>query len=171
MNVSANFKLSEFAVSAKYPELAANISLTDVDRVKASWIALTILEPVRKHTGRPWGIESGKRDALLNKVVNGVPTSNHRWRNMAAAVDAKPNHPDPAEQDRLTLAGFNFVRTVLPYSFGELILYVNDDGTLAQIHIAVPTIEIQGRVRVKFKGAYHEYSEEFLVQCGVKVQA
>lgn len=171
MNVSKNFQFSEFAVSAKYPDLAANIALTETDKVKAAWLALTILEPMRKHTGCAWKITSGKRDALLNKVVGGVQSSGHRWRGMTAAIDAEPVVPNVMKQDRLTVEGFDFIRTVLPYSFGELILYLNDDGTVAQIHVTLPTIAEQGQVLIKHRGEYLAYNEETRKLISVKVNA
>ena len=72
--VSPHFKLSEFAVSASYPELVRPVPDSLVPNVKR---LAAILEAVRPGFG-PLKILSGYRPTGLNIMVGGSQTSQHR---------------------------------------------------------------------------------------------
>ena len=78
MNISKNFKWSEFTHSDTAKRLHINNEVTTWE-VRDNIIALVddILQPLRDAWGGPLFINSGYRCLELNKAVGGVPTSQH----------------------------------------------------------------------------------------------
>ena len=78
MNISKNFKWSEFTHSDTAERLHINNEVTTWE-VRDNIIALVddILQPLRDAWGGPLFINSGYRCLELNKAVGGVPTSQH----------------------------------------------------------------------------------------------
>lgn len=74
-DISKNFSMKEFSVSAKYPSLAKGVP----HAFKPSVIALinNVLQPICDATGWVCKINSGYRSPELNKAVGGAPTSQH----------------------------------------------------------------------------------------------
>lgn len=133
MRLSKNFTLSEFAVSSSYPELAAAISFSGEDRLKALYLAQVILQPVRDNFGSVT-ILSGKRSPELNQKVGGSPTSDHLYTpgSGSAAVDFTCANVEDA---------YMFLKLGLePYQYGQLILYI-DSGF---VHVSAPTVKHEG---------------------------
>lgn len=96
-DITVNFSFSEFVVSASFPHLAAQITLTRVDKVKIFWLTRIILQPLRDYLNEGLllddplkvTIESGIRDVALNRAVGGVGNSDHLFRKMSCASDLK----------------------------------------------------------------------------------
>ena len=97
-NVSKNFNYDEFKVSARFPELAAKIVLTQTDKLKIFWITHIFLQPLRDTINRSSTVsneevqifvESGIRSGELNTKVGGVSSSDHLFKRRSCAVDIK----------------------------------------------------------------------------------
>lgn len=144
-----HFDYEEFTVSDSHPELARQIVLTEHDRHKIFLLATTILEPTREFIAFPMGITSGKRSrAILTALIAaGYPaseTSDHLFEGFSAASDFSTT-PDKRED------AFAFIRNRLPFAFGQLIGYRNENGALTHIHVSLPTEKHQGEVWEKSK--------------------
>lgn len=77
-----NFRLEEFAVSAAHPELVVPVPYQYWDSIRK--LAETCLQPIRDLWGKPMHVDSGYRSDALNKAVGGSPTSQHK---LAEAAD------------------------------------------------------------------------------------
>lgn len=71
--LTENFFAEEFAVSASFPELVRPVPGEFIPNVKR---LAGIMEKARPHVG-PMKIISGYRSELLNRMVDGSPTSQH----------------------------------------------------------------------------------------------
>lgn len=67
--------MSEFAVSASYPQLANPVPVELQGNIRA--LVLNLLQPVCDATGWRDEITSGYRSAILNRMVGGSKTSQH----------------------------------------------------------------------------------------------
>lgn len=74
MKLTANFRLSEFSVSATHPHLTEPVPLAFLDKAAA---LADVLQRVRSQVGAPIKILSGYRPARLNRAVGGSSTSQH----------------------------------------------------------------------------------------------
>lgn len=94
-DITENFSYDEFKVSRDYPQVAAAIELTQMDRYKCFWMAHLFLQPIRDmiNTGNASSaqisITSGIRRGELNSLVGGVPGSDHLFNRYQCAVDFK----------------------------------------------------------------------------------
>lgn len=127
-HLSKNFMLSEFAVSADHPELAAKITLNEADEIKLFQLCATILQPVRDVFSST-KIISGKRNGELNVAVEGSKNSDHIYWSVHCAVDFT------LPQGGNVSACYNWIKETMPYAFGQLILYRNRGF----IHVSLPT--------------------------------
>lgn len=77
MKISKNYQLSEFAVSAT--AAAKGIKFTVPDEYVGNVMALVknVLQPINDATGWKNKVNSGYRPPNVNKMVGGVPTSQH----------------------------------------------------------------------------------------------
>ena len=80
--LSTNFYLEEFAVSATHPDLADPVP--DHLRGNVEQLAQRVLQPIRDLIAAPITINSGYRSPALNRAIGGSPTSQHL---AAAAAD------------------------------------------------------------------------------------
>lgn len=111
MNISKNFKWSEFTHSDTAKRLHINNEVTTWevrDNIKA--LVEDILQPLRDAWGGPLFINSGYRCLELNKAVGGVPTSQH-CLGQAADVGCS----DPLELARLAVK--------MRLDFDQMIIY------------------------------------------------
>jgi len=91
-DVTRNFSFSEFKVSRDFPELAAEIVLTESDKAKIKFLCVHWLQPLRDETGDAIEVLSGKRSVELNNKVGGVNNSDHLFRgHYSCAVDFYPH--------------------------------------------------------------------------------
>lgn len=92
-DISRNFSYSEFKVSSSYPQVAAAIELTQLDKLKFFWLTHLLLQPIRDAVNLgndkdvPVTISSGIRRGELNGLVGGVAHSDHLYNQFSAAVD------------------------------------------------------------------------------------
>lgn len=119
MKLTKNFDLTEFKVSADYPELAAimNIEEYQIDRLRL--LCESCLQPIRDLFGTI-KIISGYRNHALNDKIGGSKTSDH--------LDACAADFVPLKSDMKTV--LNFCKT-LPYR--QLIYYPKKNF----IHISI----------------------------------
>ncbi len=85
-NLSANFKLWEFTVSPTADRNGIKNIPNETETARLRLLCQKILQPAREAVG-PLKINSGFRSARLNKLVGGVPTSDHR---LGFAADVVP---------------------------------------------------------------------------------
>jgi hypothetical protein len=87
MKLSPHFSLAEFTRSqtATRRHIDNTPPPTSIPVIKD--LCHNILEPVRLHFNRPVTISSGYRSPELNRLIGGVPTSQHIWTAEYAAVD------------------------------------------------------------------------------------
>lgn len=135
MQLTRNFFLSEFAVSANHPELAAQIKFSEAEEIKAYLLCATILQPVRDRYGAV-RILSGKRSPELNEIVGGAAHSDHLFEFVSAAVDFTLLRPE------LVKYCVQWIQTMMPYGFGQLIYYPDKHF----VHVSLPTPKHQGEV-------------------------
>lgn len=70
-----HFKLSEFAVSASFPNLVTKPTGKIAEAIEA--LVDNVLDPVREKIGKPIKVTSGYRNAKLNKALSGAANSQH----------------------------------------------------------------------------------------------
>lgn len=76
-----------------------------------------ILEPVRKHFGKPVKITSGYRGPELNKIIGGSPTS---WHSKACAADIEIEGIDNKVVAKWIYDNLNFTELILEfYEYGQ----------------------------------------------------
>lgn len=103
-DISRNFSFSEFKVSSSYPQVAAAIELTQLDKYKFFWMTYLFLQPTRDEINLgsdsdiPLLLTSGIRKGELNGLVGGVAHSDHLYNQYSCAVDFIPG----SESNRLT---------------------------------------------------------------------
>lgn len=91
MKISKNYQLSEFAVSETARQ--RGITFTVPDQYVGNVIALvtTILQPINDATGWRNKVNSGYRPPNVNKMVGGVPTSQHLTAQASDNMFFEPN--------------------------------------------------------------------------------
>ena len=91
IRLSQHFRLSEFLNSGKYPD-----NIPDLQHVvNMTYGCHLLLEPARREVG-PIIINSGFRNEGVNRMVGGVPNSQHK---QGCAADIRPR--DPKQFQRL----------------------------------------------------------------------
>lgn len=98
-DISKNFSYSEFKVSNSYPELAAKIELSELDRYKVFWMVNIFLEPVRDLLDLEVVVGSAKRSPRLNNLVGGMGGSDHLFRGFNCAADFKLRRKGASKTD------------------------------------------------------------------------
>ena len=91
IQLSQHFTLSEFCNLNKYP---ANVPSTQ-QIVNIAYGCLLLLEPAREAIGCPIIINSGFRNADVNRRVGGVANSQHQ---QGQAADIRPKDPAKFQQ-------------------------------------------------------------------------
>jgi hypothetical protein len=92
-DISRNFSYEEFKVSISYPQVAAAIELTQLDKLKFFWLTHLFLQPIRDAVNNgiaeeiPITVSSGIRRGELNGLVGGVAHSDHLYNQFSAAAD------------------------------------------------------------------------------------
>jgi zinc D-Ala-D-Ala carboxypeptidase len=77
MKLSEHFELSELLHSQTAIRKGIDNTPTSAIVAELQRLAVTILEPLREHVGRPVVISSGYRSPALNRAVGGSPNSAH----------------------------------------------------------------------------------------------
>lgn len=152
-DLTKNFSAKEFLVSEKYPEIAAKIPCNRIDRYKFFIISKTLLQPVREKFGRAIKVNSGKRSKILNMVVGGVSSSDHRYRDLSAASDWEFADADKG----LLWKAYLYLMKTCSQGFGQMIIYLNQSGIPIFIHTSLPTKKRHGECLVKTPTGYRPY--------------
>jgi len=97
-----------------------------IDRLRA--LCVEVLEPVRRHFGRPLRISSGYRCAELNALVGGAPDSQH----------ARGEAADFEVDDASNLAVARFIAESTEIAFDQVILefHVPGDPRSGWVHVS-----------------------------------
>lgn len=138
MKLTNNFTLSEFAVSRDFPELAAQIKFSPLDKYKLYLMCRMLLQPIRDQYGQSLIVLSGKRSDELNAAIPGSITSDHLFRFESCAVDFTIEHIIMEDC-------FKLIRQEFLPCFGQLIYYPHQNF----IHISLPTPKHHGEVFTK----------------------
>lgn len=152
-NLTKNFSEKEFLVSKSYPDLAEKIPVNRIDKLKFFYISASLLQPVRDKFGAAIRTLSGKRSKILNLVVGGVSSSDHRYRDLSAAIDWEFLSGDKG----LLWKAYFFLKQSCPYGFGQMIIYLDQAGIPRFIHISLPTKKHVGQLLVKNPKGYRPY--------------
>jgi hypothetical protein len=131
VQLSAHFRLSEFAHSDAHPELVLPVPTRYQPQLRK--LVDTVLEPLRVAFGAPVRVLSGYRSFRLNATVGGSPTSQHLY---AEAADLTPM-ATTVGRTRPALALFDLLRDdthgALPH--GQAIWYPDRNF----VHVALPS--------------------------------
>ena len=128
IQLTKHFKLSEFYKN--FDKLKVTDELIN-DRLFC--LSHFLLEPIREYAGCPIIITSGYRTKLENIKTPGAAASSLHTKGLAADFVLKDNHP-------LYLEGiYEFIKEQLPTHFCELIRYVDAEGKLVRLHVALST--------------------------------
>lgn len=146
-----NLSFAEFKVSEDFPELAADMEFSPLDRFKSFLIAATIIQPCRDHVGLPATVTSGKRsEDLLNALAAaGYPvsrTSDHLFQGVSIGVDFTFG------SSIANLKAFLFMQEKCRYAFGQFIAYKTAAGDIKHLHVSLPTPRHFGEVLEKIDG-------------------
>ena len=141
LKLSAHFDQSEI-----FPGGVLGASKLNV--LKARYLCLLLLEPMRELAGVPLRITSGYRTPQHNAEVGGAENSDHLYRDLSAAADFKivalnPTGVAPGRDNALLL---KWAAEALRPAFGQLIGYMAGPGALAWIHVGIPTERHHGEV-------------------------
>lgn len=123
IELTTNFTAQEFLVSAKHPDLAAAMTLSEEEIQRLQWLCLFALEPVRENFQEPVVIHSGKRSPELNTAIGGRVNSQH------LACEAVDFHVARIR----TFEVYQWMHTQLRWP-GQLIGYIDDQF----IHVGFP---------------------------------
>lgn len=77
MNLTPNFSLFEMSYSATAQAKGINNIPPDCVIPNLKDLCKYVMQPLRNYVGKPIIITSGYRNAVLNKMVGGVPSSQH----------------------------------------------------------------------------------------------
>ena len=137
LQLTKNFRLSEFAISADHPELAAEIEFTDFEVERVRLACAVFLQPLRDALGVPVVITSGKRTPELNVAVGGAASSDHLYRHDTGAVDFYPRGRELNDAVRFLKRHRRLFKLLLIYE------------TCNFLHLSLPDSSgLYGRVRV-----------------------
>ena len=145
--ISEHFYRSELTVSARYPDLGAQIRPAVRHVFSAVLLAETLLEPLRTYAGR-LEVLSWLRSPELNRKVKGSPSSDHLE---GGAADIVPEGRDPGRTEGL----FRWAaRRGLPYK--QLIWYPDADPPFLHVSINLPGRTVRREPMVWFD-THREY--------------
>lgn len=123
--LSANFRISEFAVSSSHPDLVVPVPVDY--RLNIARLAAEILQPIRDRYVIGVHITSGYRSHALNRAVGGAPTSQHC---RAEAADFYVKHRPTLERMFWDMVAGDFRLRA-----GQVIFYPDQSF----IHVALPS--------------------------------
>lgn len=79
MNLSEHFTLEEMVRSATARANHIENVPSQAEKEWLQYLCINVLEPLRKHMGRPISVSSGYRCPKLNTLVGGVAKSQHQY--------------------------------------------------------------------------------------------
>ena len=108
--LSPHFSLAEFERSMTAKRLNINNHLPPDLILRAEALCMEILEPIRKHFGKPVHISSGYRCATLNNAIGGSRASQHM---RAEAADIEIAGFSPEDVTRwISISGLPFDQVI-----------------------------------------------------------
>lgn len=130
--LSKNFSHNSMFVSSRYPNLARQAKYARPSHIDKFLYLLSylILQPSRDFAKCPIHVTSGYRDKALNDTIPGSSDSSLHMQGMAADI--------ATDDPKLLHFIFDFIKEDLKGRFGEVFLYVFEDGTPRNIHVALP---------------------------------
>lgn len=132
MKISEHFTLEEMTRSAT---AAQNHIPNEPSQAESQWLqflCVNVLEPLRKHMGRPITITSGYRCPKLNALVGGVAKSQHQYGQAADIKILSKNDGDKI---------FEYLKT---NKYVSKALYERSKSTGARwIHVAVAAVPVR----------------------------
>lgn len=149
-----HFIYKEWTVSDEYPELARQIELTELDKMKI-YYQTNVLESVRgKCNNLPTRVLSGKRSTELNSapLIKGAEDSDHLYTNEKCATDFC------FYWDNFFLwNAYYYMPKLVPIGFGQVIIYLNSEnfGIPRFIHFSLITRKHQGERLITIDSVYH----------------
>lgn len=144
IQISNDFRMSEFVVSDEYPQIAGEIELSRFEEAFITILVHTILQPARDYAERAIKILSCKRNDQLNDLVDGSNTSDHL---QALAADWVVLNKDRTAVDSIRTRGaYKYIIDNMPYAFGQHIFYLEKDFSACFCHTSLPTLKHQGEV-------------------------
>lgn len=160
MQLSEHFTTEEFnLITGKIGDVSWQLPIS-----AARCLCVEILEPIRKHFGKPIKITSGFRDAGKNARVGGEPTSWHLYRDGQAAADFDiPGVPIEEVYDWIRLeSGLRFDKIILEMSnFGVPGAAPMPDVVHVQLSINAPArrLAYRGMTNGMLNGRKYEQDE------------
>lgn len=136
--ISYNFKMSEFAVSASASAKGHTIVIPEELKENIVELVVNLLQPICDATGWKDKINSGYRDEFTNKLVGGVPTSQHTKGEAAdnmfyKLVNGKAEYLKPIDVlKKVVELGLEFDQMIAYPTFVHL-SYTNDKPNRKQI--------------------------------------
>ena len=147
IQITKNFELGEFYYSENHPDIAARMVRTIEDAVSITRLAVTLVQPIREFLDAPVKVNSGKRDAALNRAVGGSETSQHELGE-AADLDLRGD---------VAWKVFKWLLANKKSDVGQVIIYLTAAGGSPEwLHVSVPSLrgstKAVGDFRVKVDG-------------------
>ncbi len=137
-DISKNFSFSEFERSDTAKKYGYDNSMNKIQRIKAKYLVLNVLQPSRDYLKFGIKISSGYRCLAVNNKVGGSTTSQHT---KGEAADLKC-------QDNAKL--FEYIRNNL--KFDQLIWEYGDNKQPAWVHVSYSESINRKQVMRKYKG-------------------
>jgi len=154
-----HFIYNEWLVSDERPDLAKQMSLSELEKVKVFYMA-NILEPIRKNCNNiPIRVLSGKRTPELNVVIGGVENSDHLFTFEKAATDFC------FYWDNFFLWNAYYILKKQYLKFlGQVIIYLYSDNFMIPrfIHFSLVTKKHNGEMLVTIDDKY--YTEDTAIK-------
>jgi hypothetical protein len=140
--ITKNYQWKEFCVSrepSKYvPELWGTIG----GYVENLYLLChVLLQPLRDEIKMPLIVTSGYRDPVLNNKTKGASRDSSHLYCMAADITIA----DKTKRWRLYEL-YKFAKKELKNNIGELILYVDYEGTPTHLHVALPRYQKEQKI-------------------------
>ena len=150
-DLTKNFSVKEFTVSDRFPDVADEIIFSIDDQIKAFYMSRIVLQPLRDTFEKSIKITSGKRSVELNRLVGGVATSDHLWKDETCAVDFK--FYDYNFNKNNLMSTFRMLKDKFKTCVGQVIFYRNADLTPRHIHLSLPSKNHFGEFLFKEAGS------------------
>ncbi len=135
MKLSKSFKLQEFLISDKHPELIEKVHVPRAVKWNLQKLCRILLQNLRDAVDKPIHITSGYRTEALNFALGGAKASQHLFGEGCDYVILKEDGSVDTEAMDHCIA---FAKNSLHFAIGQHIIYKNGDGSIRHIHISLP---------------------------------
>jgi len=149
MQLSKNFRLSEFSRSMTATRMGIDNSIPYRLIPNIEWLVNNVLQPLRDLRGMPIIVKSGYRTPALNSYIRSKPTSQHIKGEAADIDDLEDNN----------VLFKLIVKNNLP--FDQLIWEFGDDEP-EWIHVSCSMDQQRGEVLRAYKDTYGDHYSPFV---------